>query len=178
MPRQPRAVRRALLTVALIAAVVVVPPAIAAPDGPHVPDVDPASIPATTGHPNVWAVSDGIQWSNAVASAAWYEWASTHQPPQPTVHHHPAVSTSGTHHGYPSARDCVSGTENGGDYGRSSNPEHFGRYQFSRGAWISFGGDPGTWGTASPAEQDHVFDTAWSQGPDVQEQQWLRWDGC
>jgi hypothetical protein len=169
MPRQTRAFRRALLTVALAAGITVVPPAIAAPDGPHVPETSTTTVPAPTVHPNVWAVTDGITWTDAVSTAAWYEWASTHQPrPRPVVH----VSTTGDR------KSCVANRENGGDYGRSSNPDHFGRYQFSRSAWVSFGGDPSDWGSASPDEQDRVFDNAWSQGPTVQEQQWLRWDGC
>ncbi len=68
-------------------------------------------------------------------------------------------------------------TENGGAYDRSSNPSHFGRYQFSRGAWAEFGGG-NDWGYASPAEQDAVFARAWSLGTAVQWGQWLDWDGC
>jgi hypothetical protein len=71
--------------------------------------------------------------------------------------------------------------EHGGSYDESSNPTHKGRYQFSRSAWISFGGIPehwDNWDLASPGEQDAVFESAWSQGPAVQQQQWLRWDGC
>ncbi|MGH9095596.1 MAG: transglycosylase family protein, partial [Acidimicrobiales bacterium] len=52
---------------------------------------------------------------------------------------------------------CIIARENGGSYGRSSNPSHFGRYQFSRGTWAAYGGSPDTWGSASPAEQDAVF---------------------
>lgn len=52
---------------------------------------------------------------------------------------------------------CIIRVENGGDYGRSSNPTHFGRYQFSRSTWAANGGNPDTWGTASPEEQDRVF---------------------
>lgn len=66
--------------------------------------------------------------------------------------------------------------ENGGDYGRSSNPGHFGKFQFSRPTWIAFGGSPETWGHASPAEQEEVFDRAWNSpgGPG----NWLPYDGC
>jgi hypothetical protein len=87
-----------------------------------------------------------------------------------------AVSSSRLHHGYPTAVACVDWTENGGSYGRSSNLEHFGRYQFDRPTWVAFGGDPATWGFASPAEQDAVFARAVAAGGLWQG--WLRWDGC
>lgn len=93
----------------------------------------------------------------------------------------PSSSGGGSHRGYATARECVSMTEHGGSYDQSSNPSHRGRYQFSRSSWISFGGIPehwDNWSLASPGEQDAVFETAWSQGPAVQQQQWLRWDRC
>lgn len=86
------------------------------------------------------------------------------------------LKTGGSHRGYASAKECVSMVENHGDYGRSSNPTHFGRYQFSKGTWAAYGGNPDTWGTASPSEQDAVFETAWNSpgGPN----NWLPYDGC
>lgn len=99
---------------------------------------------------------------------------STTSPPRPVTY----IRHWGAHRGYPDARTCVSMSEHGGAYDRSSNPSHFGRYQFSRSAWVSFGGDPSTWGIASPAEQDAMFNRAWSLGPAVQYGQWLEWDGC
>lgn len=92
-----------------------------------------------------------------------------------------APSGGGSHRGYATARECVSMVEHGGSYDESRNPSHKGRFQFSRSAWISFGGIAehwDDWTLASPGEQDAVFETAWSQGPAVQQQQWLRWDGC
>lgn len=114
--------------------------------------------------------------------AEFYAWQVAHPPAPPAPPQRRVSSTTststGSHRGWATAKECVSMTENGGDYGRSSNVEHFGRYQFARQSWASFGGDPDTWGTASPAEQDEVFERAWSQGEAVQRQQWLRWDGC
>lgn len=75
-------------------------------------------------------------------------------------------------------RACVANNENGGDYGRSKNLTHFGRYQFSRSSWADNGGNPATWGTASPTEQDQVFATAWAKGPAYRYGQWFEWDGC
>jgi hypothetical protein len=90
-------------------------------------------------------------------------------------------SKVGSHRGYSTAKECVSMVEHGGSYDESSNPTHKGRYQFSRPAWIYFGGVPehwDNWELATPEEQDRVFENAWSQGPAVQKQQWLNWDGC
>lgn len=65
--------------------------------------------------------------------------------------------------------------EHGGSYDRSSNPTHFGRYQMDRNAWKTFGGNPATWGTASPEEQDRVFDNAMNAGATSR---WTPYDGC
>jgi hypothetical protein len=60
-------------------------------------------------------------------------------------------------------------------YDRSSNPSHFGRYQFDRNAWSTYGGNPADWGHASPAEQDRVFNNAMNAGA---YSRWVPWDGC
>ncbi len=70
---------------------------------------------------------------------------------------------------------CIIQHENGGDYGRSSNPTHFGRYQFSRSTWIRYGGDPNTWGHASPEEQDRVFRRAVNENG---YQDWTPYNPC
>lgn len=102
----------------------------------------------------------------------WYVWAS--QLPAPTSR--ARFVSSGNHRGYATAKECVAMVEHGGSYDRSSNPSHFGRYQFSRGTWAAYGGNPDTWGTASPAGQDAVFERAWNSpgGPG----NWLPYDGC
>lgn len=107
--------------------------------------------------------------------ARWYTWASQQQPPTTTMTRR-VSATGGGHRGYATAKECVSMVEHGGSYDRSSNPSHFGRYQFSRGTWAAYGGNPETWGSASPAEQDAVFETAWASpgGPS----NWLPYDGC
>lgn len=70
---------------------------------------------------------------------------------------------------------CIVAAEHGGSYSRGSNPGHFGRYQFSRGTWIANGGNPATWGSASPKEQDEVFiRTVQRNGY----RDWLPYDGC
>ncbi len=70
---------------------------------------------------------------------------------------------------------CIARVENGGKYDRSTNPTHFGRYQFSRGTWAEYGGNPADWGSASPAEQDAVFANAMARGG---QGNWTPYDGC
>lgn len=70
---------------------------------------------------------------------------------------------------------CISTCENGGDYGRSTNPTHFGKYQYDRQTWVAHGGDPDDWGTASPEEQERVFANGTAQyGYGA----WTPYDGC
>lgn len=82
---------------------------------------------------------------------------------------------SGAHRGYATWYECTAAVENGGDYGRSTNRSHFGRYQFARSTWASYGGDPAEWGSASPAEQDRVFARAVAAGG---ESNWRPYNGC
>lgn len=72
-------------------------------------------------------------------------------------------------------RDCIARVENNGDYGRSSNPTHFGRYQFDLGTWVEFGGRKEDWGHASAAEQDRVFNNAMNAGAT---NRWTPYDPC
>lgn len=74
-----------------------------------------------------------------------------------------------------SVEACIARVENHGDYGRSSNPTHFGKYQYDRQTWEAHGGDPSTWGTATPEEQEAVFANGTAKyGYGA----WTRWDGC
>lgn len=74
-----------------------------------------------------------------------------------------------------SVADCIRASENGGSYGRSGNPSHFGAYQFDRQTWAANGGNPADWGSATPAEQDQVFaNTVASSGYSS----WTPYDGC
>jgi hypothetical protein len=122
------------------------------------------------GQPQTWT-----SLAPAVDAQAW--WYATL--PAPTTTTSPvtslAVRPHGTHRGYATSEECVGAVENGGDYGRSSNPGHFGRYQFSRPAWATYGGNPDTWGSASPADQDTVFANAVAADG---LSNWLPYDGC
>jgi len=93
---------------------------------------------------------------------------TTMEPPpttttEPPHHHHPprppraSRTASATRQPNGSIEACIRRVENGGSYSRGTNPTHFGMYQFSRSTWVANGGDPDTWGSASPEEQDRVF---------------------
>lgn len=82
---------------------------------------------------------------------------------------------SGNHRGYATTEECIKAVENGGSYERGSNSSHTGRYQFSRSTWIANGGDPATWESATPEEQDAVFATTVARNG---YRDWAPYDGC
>src|SRR5438105_3987942 len=57
---------------------------------------------------------------------------------------------------------CIRQKESSNNYQARSGP-YYGAYQFDRGTWVSNGGDPNTYGNASPAEQDRVAQTTQSR---------------
>lgn len=111
-----------------------------------------------------WPLAAGID-----ARDRWYAQASS----RPTRVKLERPARHGT--GYSSTAACILARENGGDYGRSSNPTHFGAYQYDRQTWAAHGGNPEDWGTASPEEQDRVFaegTAKYGYGA------WTPYDGC
>lgn len=95
--------------------------------------------------------------------AGWqYSWPTTTSTAPP-----PTTTTTQVAHGVPRRASrsktnaeieaCIAARENGGSYGRSSNPTHFGKYQYDRQTWAAHGGSPADWGHASPEEQERVF---------------------
>lgn len=69
---------------------------------------------------------------------------------------------------------CVRARENGGSYAWGTG-DGGGAYQFEPGTWVAYGGSPGSYGNASPAEQDAVFLTAVARGG---QGNWRPYDGC
>ena len=57
---------------------------------------------------------------------------------------------------------CIRQKESSNNYQARSGP-YYGAYQFDRGTWAANGGDPNTFGNASPAEQDRVAQTTQSR---------------
>jgi len=113
----------------------------------------------------------GVAVATAILLPPTTTTTSTTTTPRPVIY----ARHWGAHRGYPTAAACIAAVEHGGAYDRSSNPSHFGRYQFSRGTWIAYGGNPATWGNATPQEQDAVFARAVAAGG---LSNWLPYDGC
>lgn len=70
---------------------------------------------------------------------------------------------------------CIIARESGGSWDPEPPGDGGQRYQFEPGTWVANGGNPATWGHASPAEQDQVFITTVARhgyGP------WQNFDGC
>jgi len=148
-PLQPSRLRRAFVAVLLVAVITACSPS----QPPHEP-VNAVQLRYDVPPPVSWtALQERLDGQSAWYAAMvdlgdWFEWAA-HLPRPHTAAHHSSR--------YGSAVECISSTENGGDYGRSTNPTHFGRFQYDRQTWEANGGDPDTWGSASPEEQDRVF---------------------
>ncbi len=93
-------------------------------------------------------------------------------PSTPRVNYIPPAA----HKGNAQIEACIGAKENHGDYGRSTNPNHFGKYQFDRQTWAAHGGNPATWGSASPGEQDAVFRNTVNANPTYSN--WCPYDHC
>ena len=70
---------------------------------------------------------------------------------------------------------CVRSRESGGNYQATNSSGYYGAYQFSASTWAAYGGSQGSFGNASPAEQDQVFANAVAQGG---QSNWAPYDGC
>jgi LysM repeat protein len=124
-------------------------------------------------NPNHIEVGEVLQVPPSGYGASAVPSAPTESSPQPA----PASSTASTRSSSASGStaSCIRASENGGSYGRSANPTHFGAYQFDRQTWAANGGNPADWGWASAAEQDRVFaNTVASSGYSA----WTPYDGC
>jgi hypothetical protein len=70
---------------------------------------------------------------------------------------------------------CVIARESGGN-AQAWNPNgHYGLYQFSASTWAAYGGNPGSFGNASVAQQNQVFNNAMAAGG---QSNWSPYDGC
>jgi LysM repeat protein len=74
-----------------------------------------------------------------------------------------------------SFQQCVIQAESGGNAQVMNSSGHYGLYQFSQSTWDAAGGNPADFGNASAAEQNQVFQNAysmWGTSP------WAPYDGC
>lgn len=69
---------------------------------------------------------------------------------------------------------CVRQRENTNSYAWGTG-DGGGAYQFEPSTWVAYGGSPGSYGNASPAEQDAVFQNALNRGG---QGAWSQFDGC
>jgi hypothetical protein len=92
----------------------------------------------------------------------------------PAAHTYSAA-VSGTYHASGSYEACVISRESGGNAGIWNPTGHWGLYQFDEQTWVSGGGSPSTFGSASPAEQHQVFAAVYAaRGTSP----WTPSDGC
>ncbi len=70
---------------------------------------------------------------------------------------------------------CVVARESGGNSQVMNASGHYGLYQFSASTWAAYGGSPGSFGSASVAQQNQVFANALAAGG---QSNWSAYDGC
>jgi LysM repeat protein len=80
-----------------------------------------------------------------------------------------------TYTGGGSFQSCVIARESGGNSQVMNSSGHYGLYQFSSGTWAAYGGNPASFGNASVAEQNQVFNNAIAAGG---QSNWAPYDGC
>ena len=80
-----------------------------------------------------------------------------------------------TYSGSGSFQSCVIARESGGNSQVMNSSGHYGLYQFSAGTWAAYGGNPASFGNASVAEQNQVFNNAIAAGG---QSNWAPYDGC
>ena len=87
----------------------------------------------------------------------------------------PQAAAPATYSGSSSFQSCVIARESGGDSQAMNSSGHYGLYQFSAGTWAAYGGSPSSFGNASVAEQNQVFNNAIAAGG---QSNWSPYDGC
>src|SRR6185437_14420177 len=123
----------------------------------------PAKIPAAPGQL-------GPAPAPAPAPAPVTSTATSYAPVQAT-----AAVSSGTYSGGGGFQSCVIARESGGNSQVMNSSGHYGLYQFSASTWQAYGGSAASFGHASVAEQNQVFNNAIAQGG---QSNWSPYDGC
>jgi LysM repeat protein len=91
------------------------------------------------------------------------------------VHYSAPAQSASTYSGSGSFQSCVIARESGGNSQVMNSSGHYGLYQFSAGTWAAYGGNPASFGNASVAEQNQVFNNAIAAGG---QSNWAPYDGC
>jgi Transglycosylase-like domain len=85
------------------------------------------------------------------------------------------AASAATYSGGGSFQSCVIARESGGNAQVMNSSGHYGLYQFSYATWVAYGGSPASFGHASVAEQNQVFNNAIAAGG---QSNWSAYDGC
>jgi LysM repeat protein len=80
-----------------------------------------------------------------------------------------------TYSGGSGLQQCIISAESGGSSQVMNASGHYGLYQFSASTWQEYGGSAGSFGNASVAEQNQVFNAAIAAGG---ASNWTPYDGC
>jgi Transglycosylase-like domain len=96
--------------------------------------------------------------------------ATSYAPAQAT-----AAVSGGSYSGSGGFQSCVIARESGGNSQVMNSSGHYGLYQFSASTWQAYGGSAASFGHASVAEQNQVFNNAIAQGG---QSNWSPYDGC
>ena len=86
-----------------------------------------------------------------------------------------AGAPAATYSGGSSFQQCVIARESGGNSQVMNGSGHYGLYQFSASTWAAYGGSASSFGNASVAEQNQVFNNAIAAGG---QSNWAPYDGC
>jgi hypothetical protein len=87
----------------------------------------------------------------------------------------PKAARAATYSGGGSFQSCVIARESGGNSQVMNSSGHYGLYQFSAATWAAYGGSPSSFGHASVAQQNQVFNNAIAAGG---QSNWAPYDGC
>ncbi|HEY0716472.1 MAG TPA: transglycosylase family protein [Streptosporangiaceae bacterium] len=109
--------------------------------------------------------------STAVASAPVTSYAPAEAAPAQAA----PVQAAATYSGGSGFQSCVIARESGGNSQVMNGSGHYGLYQFSASTWQAYGGSASSFGNASVAEQNQVFNNAIAKGG---ESNWSAYDGC
>ena len=85
------------------------------------------------------------------------------------------AAPAATYSGGSSFQQCVIARESGGNSQVMNGTGHYGLYQFSASTWAAYGGSASSFGNASVAEQNQVFNNAIAAGG---QSNWAPYDGC
>ena len=136
------------------------------------------SAPSETGPP-VAPVAAPVQQASSAPVQAPVAQAPVAQAPvaQAPVAQAPVAQAApaATNSGGSSFQQCVISRESGGNSQVMNGSGHYGLYQFSASTWAAYGGSSSSFGNASVAEQNQVFNNAVAAGG---QSNWAPYDGC